>query len=130
MSKIKTIIAHDDEKIRQDIEKYMSKLEYVEVLAITNNGVDTFNKILELKPEVVFTQYNFENMQGLELFKKTKDHLKENTPIFNIITNPISQEKINETYKIIGNKFNVLITDVKEEKVINIMEDYKEYINK
>ena len=130
MNKIKTIIAHDDEQICQNIKKYMSKLEYVEVLAIANAGVDTYKKILELKPEVVFTKYNFENMQGLELFKKTKEHLKENTPIFNIITNPISQQKINETYEIIGKKFNVLITDVKEEKIINIMEDYKEYMNK
>ena len=130
MNKIKTIIAHDDEQICQNIKKYMSKLEYVEVLAIANDGIDTYKKILELKPEVVFTKYNFENMQGLELFKKTKEHLKENTPIFNIITNPISQQKINETYEIIGKKFNVLITDVKEEKIINIMENYKEYMNK
>ena len=130
MKKIRTLIAHDNKQTCQEIKNVVSKLDYVDVLEITNNGIDTYNKIISLKPEMVFTQYNFENMEGKELLRKIKEQLKEHTPMFNIITSPISQEKINETYGIIGNKFNVLITDIEEDKIINIIEDYKKYVNK
>ena len=130
MKKIRTLIAHNDVNITNDIVKAIENLEYVDIVGTANDGKETYNKIIDLKPEMVFAKYNMENMNGFEIAKSSKEKLENNVPIFNmIIDNNIKEEEIDKVYDMIGNKLNSLITEPISDNIVNIITDYKEYKN-
>ena len=130
MKKIRTLIAHNDVNITNDIVKAVENLEYVDVVGTAKDGKETYNKIIDLKPEMVFAKYNMENMNGFEIAKSSKEKLENNVPIFNmIIDNNVKEEEIDKVYDMIGNKLNSLITEPISNNIVNIINDYKEYKN-
>lgn len=130
MKKIRTLIAHNDVNITNDIVKAIENLEYVDVVGTAKDGKETYNKIVELKPEMVFAKYDMENMNGFEIAKSSKEKLENNVPIFNmIIDNNVKEEEIDKVYDMIGNKLNSLITEPISNNIVNIINDYKEYKN-
>ena len=82
MGKIRTLIAHNDENVTNNIINTMKNLDYVEVVGTANNGKETYNKIVDLKPEVVFAKIDMEHMSSMEIIKKSKEDLKDNIPVF------------------------------------------------
>lgn len=126
--KIRTLIAHSDRNITNNIMNIMKKLEYVEVIGTACNGKETYNKIIDLKPEVVFAKVDMENMSSIEIIKKAKDNLKDNIPVFNFITDKsISDEYMKETYNIIGKNLNSFVSEpINNVEIDNIMQGYKE----
>ena len=130
MKKIRTLIAHNDVNITNDIVKAIENLKYVDVVGTAKDGKETYNKIIDLKPEMVFAKYNMENMNGFEIAKSSKEKLENNVPIFNmIIDNNVKEEEIDKVYDMIGNKLNSLITKPISNNIVNIINDYKEYKN-
>lgn len=130
MKKIRTLIAHNDVNITNDIVKAVENLEYVDIVGTAKDGKETYNKIIDLKPEMVFAKYNMENMNGFEIAKSSKEKLENNVPIFNmIIDNNVKEEEIDKIYDMIGNKLNSLITEPISNNIVNIINDYKEYKN-
>ena len=130
MKKIRTLIAHNDVNITNDIVKAIENLENVDIVGTANDGKETYNKIIDLKPEMVFAKYNMENMNGFEIAKSSKEKLENNVPIFNmIIDNNVKEEEIDKVYDMIGNKLNSLITEPISNNIVNIINDYKEYKN-
>ena len=130
MKKIRTLIAHNDVNITNDIVKAIENLEYVDIVGTAEDGKETYNKIIDLKPEMVFAKYNMENMNGFEIAKSSKEKLENNVPIFNmIIDNNVKEEEIDKVYDMIGNKLNSLITEPISNNIVNIINDYKEYKN-
>ena len=128
--KIRTIIAYKDEQVQKEIVGILKKNNDVEIIAVAKNAEDTYKQILELKPEMVFTGYNFEdNISGLEIIRKSKETLKDEVPVFNLITNDISKEDFFEAKKILGEKLNTIIKANTEERYSGIIEDYKNYMN-
>ena len=130
MKKIRTLIAHNDVNITNDIVKAIENLEYVDIVGTAKDGKETYNKIIDLKPEMVFAKFNMENMNGFEIAKSSKEKLENNVPIFNmIIDNNVKEEEIDKVYDMIGNKLNSLITEPISNNIVNIINDYKEYKN-
>lgn len=129
MRKIRTLIAHNDENITNNIVNNMKNLDYVEVVGTASNGKETYNKIIDLKQEVVFAKIDMDNMSSMEIIKRSKEDLKENVPIFNFITNKsVSDEYMKEAYNIIGRNLNSFVTEpVDNIEIDNIMANYKEY---
>lgn len=129
MRKIRTLIAHNDENITNNIVNNMKNLDCVEVVGTASNGKETYNKIIDLKQEVVFAKIDMDNMSSMEIIKRSKEDLKENVPIFNFITNKsVSDEYMKEAYNIIGRNLNSFVTEpVDNIEIDNIMANYKEY---
>ena len=131
MNKIRTLIAHNDMNITNNILRSVENLEYVDIVGTAKDGQETFNKIIELKPEMVFTKYNMENMNGFEIVKSSKEKLENNIPMFNmIIDNNIREDEIDKMYEVIGNKLNSLITEPINDEIVNTINDYKELKDK
>ena len=119
-------------KIINSIVDKIKNIEYVDVIGTAMDGKEAYNKIIELKPEMVFAKYNMENMNGLEVIESSKEKLESDVPIFNmIIDNNIKEEEIDKAYEIIGNKLNSLIesTDEIPDSIANIINEYVEYKN-
>ena len=101
MTKIKTLIAHNNSSIAKNIVNKIEELEYVEVVGSTKTGKETFNKIIELKPEIVFVEYDMGDMDVLEMMEKTADYFgKEEAPLFKFIANNISKNKTINKYEL------------------------------
>ena len=128
--KIKTIIAFKDTNLTNMILKSLEKLDYIDVVGTANNGQETYDKIINLKPEMAFVQYNMDSMNGYDLIKNSKDKLDKNIPIFNfIIDENIKEEQIDKMYEKIGDKLNSLITDPINDNIINVISQYKQTKN-
>lgn len=129
MRKIRTLIAHNDENVTNNIINTMKNLDYVEIVGTANNGKETYNKIVDLKPEVVFAKIDMEHMSSIEIIKKSKEDLKDNVPIFNFITaENVSDEYVKEAYNIIGRNLNSFVTEpVNDKEIDNIMKNYKQF---
>lgn len=127
--RIRTLIAHDDEKIRNNLIELLKRLDYVDVIGVATDGNDAYNKIVNLKPEMVFAQYDMHDINGLEVAIKTKKNTNIEIPIFNIFDdkNDISESELEKTINIIGNKLNALIQEPYENRVQDIIKDYKEF---
>lgn len=128
MNKIKTLIAYDNEEIQNRLFNILNGITDVEVVATTNNAQDTYYKIIEHKPEMVFAKYDFgTEMNGLDIIKQSKDALKDNVPAFNFIATDIPKEDFLEAKRIIGDKMNTIIREENPTRITGIIEDYKEY---
>lgn len=128
MNKIKTLIAYDNEEIKNRLFNILNGITDVEVVATTNNAQDTYYKIIEYKPEMVFAKYDFgTEMNGLDIIKQSKDALKDNVPAFNFIATDIPKEDFLEAKRIIGDKMNTIIREENPTRITGIIEDYKEY---
>lgn len=126
MGKIRTVVAHNNEEIRKAIINSISDLEYVEIVGTACDGIEAYNKIIDLKPEVVFSNYNYSDITGLELIKKTKEKLQDNFPSFNTI-GEIPDDELIEAMHITGNKLNACVRQPYEGEAKNIVKAYKEY---
>ncbi|MCI8519281.1 MAG: response regulator [Clostridia bacterium] len=128
-NKIRILVADNDQDTTNEIVNSIKELDYVEVVGMAIDGLDTYNKIIELKPEIVFSKYNLDKMDGLEVIRKTKEKLQTEMPMFNIITSVnIPDEQLQKTVLDVGTKLSNLIrTDtIKLGIVKDIMNDYKE----
>lgn len=125
-SKIKVLVAHNSERIRNAIVNSIRDLGYIDVVGVANNGMDTYNKIIGLRPEMVFAEYNFSDMPGLELIKKTKEELQDNFPSFNTI-GEIPDNELMEAINITGNKINACVMKPYDGAAKDIAKAYKEY---
>lgn len=126
MLKIRTFVAHNNEEIKNSIVKSISELGYVEIVGTASDGIETYNKIVELKPEVVFSEYNFNNMNGLDLMRKTKERLKDSFPNFNTL-GEIPDSELMEAIKITDNKLNSCVNEPYPRRAKDILKAYKEY---
>lgn len=130
--KIRTLIAHNDINITNKIVDAIKKLDFVDIVGTAKDGTETYHKIVDLKPEMIFTKYAMDNMNGLDLVKSSKEKLENNIPIFNmIIDNKVQENEIDEMYDIIGRKLNSVISssDNISNSVVNIINQYNDYKN-
>lgn len=128
--KIKTLIAYNNKEIQNKITNILNGINGIEIVATTSNPEETYNKILEFKPEIVFSQYDFgTKINGLDIIRQTKKALNENVPAFNFIATDIPKEEYMEAKNIIGDKMNTIIREQTEIRYNGIIEDYKKYLN-
>ncbi len=131
-NKIRTFVAYNDKNVIENIVNAIKDMDYVDVIGTAMDGKEAYNKIVDLKPEMVFAKYNMESMNGFEMIKFSKEKLEDNVPIFNmIIDNNIKEDEINKVYEIIGDKLNSLISTKEHigNSVASIINEYMEYKN-
>ena len=50
MKKIKILVAHNDTKVKDEVINSIKRLQATEIIGISENGEDTYEKIIDLKP--------------------------------------------------------------------------------
>lgn len=128
MNKIRIVVAHNNENIKNEIVSSIKGLRYVEIVGTATNGADAYTQIVELGPEMVFADYNFADLPGLDFLRKSKEQMKENIPVFNIIVDQISDEELMEALSITENKINALVRAPYYDRAFEIMQVYQEFI--
>ena len=126
MEKIETLIAHNDFNIRNNILQTINHLDYVEVIGTANNAEETYSKIINLKPDIVFAEYR--KTDSISIIRKSKEKLDNSVPVFNFIINGknIEDNELKEAIHVLGNKMNSLVSEPINDVVIYILKEYKE----
>lgn len=86
MEKIKVLIADNINTVAQLSKNIILEKENMEVIGISNNGKDEYNKISELQPDIVITSNELPKMKGLTVIKKILNSNIENKPQFILVT--------------------------------------------
>jgi len=124
-SKIKVLVADNDKTVTEGIINSIKDLEYIEIVGTAIDGTDTYNKIVELKPEMVFSKYNYNDITGLELIKRAKQTMKADFPIFSTI-GEIPDNEIMEVLRITENKIKGQVNPPDYEIAKHIVEIHKD----
>lgn len=67
---MRVLVVEDEIRIREGIEKLLSKFEDVECVGEAIDGMEGLTKLRELCPDVVITDIMMPNMDGLEMLEK------------------------------------------------------------
>lgn len=126
MKKIRTVVAHNNEKIRQAIIDSIKDLDYIDIVGTASDGANTYKAIVNLKPEMVFSKYGFSDMSGLELVTKTKEKLQGNFPSFNSI-GEIPDNELMQVINITDKRLNACVRPPDYGVAKDIVEAYREY---
>ena len=128
MHKIRTLIAHDNKDFKDKIVNLIKTIDDTQIVGITEDGMETYEKIIELMPEMVFIKFDLKNMNGLEIIRGVNEKLK-NLPIFNIISDRNLDNDLKEMIKIARTNVNSLIQEDEpiEKRIKSIYEEYIEY---
>lgn len=73
MSKIRILIADDHSIVREGLKQLLELEEDFEVVGQASNGVETIEKVEELKPDVLLLDINMPIMNGIKALKRLKD---------------------------------------------------------
>ena len=122
--KIKVLVSYDNDNILNRLVNTINNIDYAEVVATAKNSEETFNKIMDKRPDMVFSKFD------INVIKKSEEKLEQNAPVFNLIENDIGLKDFQNAMRVSGNKINALVREPFEERVEGILKDYKEYINK
>lgn len=126
MKKIRTLVAHENENVANEIVESVNKLDFVEVVGTAKNEEETTKKIIDLKPEIVFA----DNEIGIvNMFEKSKQILKNETPIFNLITKKeITEQYVSKVYSVFKENLNCFLNEpINSKEIQRIMKDYQDY---
>lgn len=65
-----TCIIIDDEPLGQElIRKYISRLSFLELVAVYDNAIEALGRASSLKPDIIFLDVNMPEMTGIEFLK-------------------------------------------------------------
>ena len=71
--KTRRIFLADDHKIlRESLKHYLRQETTVDVVGVAANGLDAYNEIMHLKPEVAILDISMPQLNGLDLCRKLK----------------------------------------------------------
>ena len=130
MKKIKILVSYDDNKIRDRILNTINKLNYVEIINVTNDKKETYDTIINSNPEFVFSKYTFDEETNLfDIIKKVKINSNNNLPIFNIISSDIKISDVKEITQEIGNNLNSVIQEEEllEFRLKTLLNEYRNF---
>lgn len=96
--KIKVLVADDAEMIVKNMKSIISTNSRVEEIIIAFDGEDEINKIIDLKPDLVFTDNQMPKKTGIEVIKIIKENSNvTKQPEFVLVTGDMGMEIINKS---------------------------------
>ncbi len=97
MSKIKVLLVEDSPVAINIYEKMLSSSSYIEVIGKAGNGQEGLNLVSQLNPDVICTDLQMPQMDGLEFTKQVMAHYP--TPIL-VLSNSVQKFDIDNIYEV------------------------------
>lgn len=124
MEQIKILIADDMEIIAENIRRTILTKQYVEVLGIAKDGQEEYDKIIELQPDLVFTDNQMPKMNGIDVIELVNSSQLEKKPKFVLITG----DRDIELYKRASDSDVICIVNkpIDNNRLLEIIEEFRE----
>lgn len=122
MEKIRVLLADDMEIIAQTIQNILMKRNDIEVIYIAKDGEEEYNKIIELQPDLVFTDNQMPKMNGIDVIEKIYNSDIEKKPKFVFATADTDMELYRRAYK--SGTILFIRKPIDENRVKDAVEEY------
>lgn len=126
MEKIKVLIADDMEVNAEMIKRMLVQDEDIKVLDIAKDGQEEFDKIVELQPDLVFTDNKMPKLNGIDVVELINNSQMEKKPKFVLVTGDRDIEIYNLALKL--GIISVINKPFSSENIANALNEYKESI--
>ncbi len=97
MSKIKVLLVEDSPVAINIYEKMLDSSPYIEVIGKAGNGKEGLNLVSQLNPDVICTDLQMPQMDGLEFTKQVMAHYP--TPIL-VLSNSVQKSDVDNIYEV------------------------------
>ena len=124
MEKMKVLIADDIRNLAEHIEKIVLKNDKFEVIGIANNGQEELDMIMNLQPEIVFTDNQMPIMNGLEVIEKIKNSDLENKPKFMVVTSDTTKVLFNQCAEL--DIISVIGKPISNDRIYQILDEIED----
>lgn len=122
MEKIRTLIADDQKELMNYLVSILKNKEEIEIIGSAENGQEEFDKIIELEPDIVFTDNQMPKLNGLDVIDLVRKSNIKKQPEFVLITGDRDYTIINRAYSL--NVLGVVNKPYTEDKIFQIIDDY------
>jgi two-component system response regulator (stage 0 sporulation protein A) len=122
MEKIRTLIADDQKELMTYLLSILKNKEEIEIIGSAENGQEEFDKIIELEPDIVFTDNQMPKLNGLDVIDLVRKSNIKKQPEFVLITGDRDYTIINRAYSL--NVLGVVNKPYTEDKIFQIIDDY------
>ena len=107
-TKIRLLLADDNKDFCDVVSAYLNKQEDIEVVATAHDGIDAFNKIRELKPDIAVIDSIMPRLDGLGVLEKLQKHADSLKKPICIMLSAINQEKITQRAIELGAEYYIV----------------------
>lgn len=127
-SNVKVYIANENKKIIDEITNEIKDKPFIEIVGTSTKGKQALEEVINLKPDILFTQYDFKDITGDEFSDKMVKGLKVDCPSVYLFANNIYNcldkvEEYDKYYKLgcwLGNNKNY-----NKNMISNVVKKYK-----
>jgi YesN/AraC family two-component response regulator len=123
--RLRVLVADDSAAIRDSLSSLISRLPDVEIVGMARSGLEAYELIRNLKPDVVTLDIRMPEMSGINVLEAIKKQQLETTVI--VLTGLAEME-----YRVkcteLGAKF-FFHKSTEFEKVIEVLSDYRDRLN-
>ena len=126
MNKLKIMIVYNNNKGIEKIKNAVKDIEYLEIVGSTKKGKEVYNKILELKPDIIFTKFRMKDFDSME----TISALGEECPKVKFLSDNLEADNGRSVYKNkIKEKDKIKFNFVRELGINEVLEEIENYKN-
>ncbi len=72
--KIRTVIIDDNDVWRETIASFVKMNDILELVGMYSSAAEAYSKIIELKPDLIFSDIDMPDINAIEFFKKIQRH--------------------------------------------------------
>lgn len=119
MSKIKLFLVDDHKMIREGLKTFLTDNPDFEIVAEAENGIDCLSQLENVSVDIVLTDLNMPEMDGLELTKA----LKEKHPDIKVIALTMMGESQHIKQMLAEGAMGYLLKDCSEEQLVNAIKN-------
>ncbi len=105
--KISVLIADDNKDFCDIISEFLQKQEDIQVVGVANDGLQTLDMILQLKPDVVILDIIMPHLDGLGVLEKLNQEKLDVYPKI-IILSAVGQDKITQRAILMGADYYIV----------------------
>lgn len=121
MEKIKVLIADDMQMIAENIKNIILKNENFEVVGIAANGKKELDMIHTLKPDIVFTDNQMPEMNGIDVIENVYKSELDIKPKFILVTGDTDRELYNKCAEL--DVITVLNKPISSDRISYLLDD-------
>lgn len=105
--KIQVVLADDNKDFAEILSEYLNSQEDIEVVGVAKDGIEAYDMITSLQPDVAILDIIMPHLDGLGVLEKINTSSMSNKPMF-IMLSAVGQDKITQRAMNLGAEYYVV----------------------